>query len=83
MRHWPFKIAKSEDGRPEIQVDDMGEAKTFSPVEISSMVFTKMKETAETFLEQTVNAAVITVPACFNHSQRQAIKDAAAISGSD
>ena len=81
MRHWPFKIVKSEDGRPEIRVEDMGEAKTFSPREISSMVFTKIKETAEAFLEQTVKSAVISVPAYFNHSQRQTIKDASTISG--
>ena len=83
MKHWPFKIVKSEDGRPEIRVEDMGEAKKFSPREISSMVFTKMKETAEAFLGQTVNSAVITVPTHFNQSQRQTVKEAAAISGSD
>ena len=81
MKHWPFKIAKSEDGRPEIRVEDKGDARTFSPREISSMVFMKMKEIAEAFLEQTVDSAVITVPAHFNHSQRQTVKAAASISG--
>ena len=81
MKHWPFKIVKNEDWRPEIRVEDMGEVKTFSPREISSLVFTKMKETAEAFLEQTVDSAVITVPAHFNHSQRQTVKAAASISG--
>ena len=82
MKHWPFKIVKSErSSRPEILVEEMGEAKTFSPAEISSMIFTKMKETAEEFLGQTVNAAVITVPAHFNHTQRHAVKAAASISG--
>ena len=79
MKAWPFKIVQSKDRRPKIQGEDMGEA--FYPEEISSMVFTKMKETAEAFLGQTVNSAVITVPVHFNYSQRQAIKDAAAISG--
>merc|ERR1719181_2723117 len=59
----------------------MGEDKKFHPEEISSMVLTKMKETAEAFLGSDVNDAVVTVPAYFNDSQRQATKDAGSICG--
>lgn len=58
-----------------------GENKKFHPEEISSMVLTKMKEVAETYVGQKVKDAVITVPAYFNDSQRQATKDAGTISG--
>ncbi|KAI3409822.1 Heat shock 70 kDa protein A [Globodera pallida] len=83
MKHWPFKIVQAADGRPEVQVEDRRENKTFFPEEVSSMVLTKMKETAEAFLGQTVKDAVVTVtvPAYFNNSQRQAIKDAGSIAG--
>lgn len=64
-----------------IAVKYKGETKKFFPEEISSMVLTKMKETAETYLGETVKNAVITVPAYFNDSQRQATKDAGAIAG--
>lgn len=64
-----------------IAVKFKGETKKFFPEEISSMVLTKMKETAETYLGETVKNAVITVPAYFNDSQRQATKDAGAIAG--
>lgn len=80
MKHWPFKVV-SVDGKPKIQVDFKGETKTFFPEEISSMVLTKMKETAEAYLGKPVNNAVITVPAYFNDSQRQATKDAGTIAG--
>ncbi|XP_066585305.1 major heat shock 70 kDa protein Ab-like [Prorops nasuta] len=80
MKHWPFKVI-SEGGKPKIQVEFRGENKRFNPEEISSMVLTKMKETAEAYLGQKVKDAVITVPAYFNDSQRQATKDAGAIAG--
>ena len=80
MKHWPFKVV-SEGGKPKIQVEYKGETKRFFPEEISSMVLIKMKETAEAYLGQTVTDAVITVPAYFNDSQRQATKDAGVIAG--
>ena len=78
MKHWPFTVI-NDGGRPKIQVEYKCETKTFFPEEISSMVLTKMKETAEAYLGTTVTDAVVTVPAYFNNSQRQATKDAAAI----
>lgn len=80
MKHWPFKVV-SVGGKPKIQVDFKGETKTFFPEEISSMVLTKMKETAEAYLGNKVSNAVVTVPAYFNDSQRQATKDAGTIAG--
>ncbi|CAJ0569478.1 unnamed protein product, partial [Mesorhabditis spiculigera] len=81
MKHWPFKVTKGEADKPKLNVEFKGEQKSFSPEEISSMVLTKMKETAEAFLGHAVKDAVITVPAYFNDSQRQATKDAGAIAG--
>ncbi|CAG9559355.1 unnamed protein product [Danaus chrysippus] len=80
LKHWPFKVI-NEGSKPKIQVTYKGETKRFAPEEISSMVLTKMKETAEAYLGRTVKNAVITVPAYFNDSQRQATKDAGAIAG--
>ncbi|EDW38329.1 GL12534 [Drosophila persimilis] len=80
MKHWPFDVV-SVDGKPKIEVTYKDEKKTFFPEEISSMVLTKMKETAEAYLGKTVTNAVITVPAYFNDSQRQATKDAGTIAG--
>lgn len=80
MKHWPFDVVAAE-GKPKIQVEYKGETKNFFPEEISSMVLTKMKETAEAYLGKTVTNAVVTVPAYFNDSQRQATKDAGTISG--
>ncbi|KAJ3214189.1 70-kilodalton heat shock protein [Dinochytrium kinnereticum] len=80
MKHWPFTVV-DKGTKPFIQVEYKGETKTFTPEEISSMVLIKMKETAEAYLGTTVNNAVITVPAYFNDSQRQATKDAGVISG--
>ncbi|XP_044758716.1 heat shock protein 68-like [Coccinella septempunctata] len=80
MKHWPFKVVNS-NGKPKLQVQFKGETKTFTPEEISSMVLTKMKQTSEAFLGRSVKDAVITVPAYFNDSQRQATKDAGTIAG--
>merc|ERR1712133_26465 len=80
MKHWPFAV-KSVGGKPMISVDYRGENKSFSPEEISSMVLVKMKETADAYLGANIKDAVITVPAYFNDSQRQATKDAGTISG--
>ncbi|EGG23634.1 heat shock protein [Cavenderia fasciculata] len=79
MKHWPFKVVQKEGDKPYLQVEFKGDVKTFSPEEVSSMVLLKMKETAEAYLGKTVNNAVITVPAYFNDSQRQATKDAGVI----
>ncbi|XP_066246476.1 heat shock 70 kDa protein cognate 2 [Euwallacea similis] len=80
MKHWPFKVI-NDGGKPKIEVEYKGEVKRFAPEEISSMVLTKMKEIAETFLGGKVTDAVVTVPAYFNDSQRQATKDAGVIAG--
>src|ERR1700722_14643750 len=80
MKHWPFKVI-NVGGKPKIQVEYKTETKSFTPEEISSMVLTKMKETAEAYLGTKVTEAVITVPAYFNDSQRQATKDAGKIAG--
>ncbi|KAK0752495.1 heat shock protein 70 family [Schizothecium vesticola] len=80
MKHFPFKII-DRGGKPVIEVEFKGEVKTFTPEEISSMVLTKMREIAESYLGGTVNNAVVTVPAYFNDSQRQATKDAGLIAG--
>merc|ERR1711962_156073 len=79
-KHWSFDVM-GESGRPKIEVEFKGEKKRFAAEEISSMILTKMKETAEAYLGSTVKDAVITVPAYFNDSQRQATKDAGTISG--
>ena len=79
-KHWPFDVVE-EGGRPKVQVEYKGETKTFFAEEISSMVLVKMKETAEAYLGKTVTDAVVTVPAYFNDSQRQATIDAGVIAG--
>ena len=81
MKHWPFRVISGPGDKPQIQVRYKGEEKTFYPEEISSMVLIKMKETAEAYLGKPVRQAVITVPAYFNDSQRQATKDAGTICG--
>ncbi|ROT62016.1 heat shock protein 70 kDa [Penaeus vannamei] len=80
MKHWPFAVI-NEGGKPKLRVEFKGESKSFNPEEISSMVLTKMKETAEAYMGKAVKDAVITVPAYFNDSQRQATKDAGTIAG--
>ncbi|SDA07077.1 BZ3501_MvSof-1269-A2-R1_Chr4-2g07123 [Microbotryum saponariae] len=80
MKHWPFKVV-DKGTKPIIEVEYRGETKQFTPEEISSMILLKMKETAEAYLGTTVSNAVVTVPAYFNDSQRQATKDAGVISG--
>jgi len=79
-KHWPFDVVDS-NGLPKLKVEYKNEEKTFTPEEVSSMVLTKMKETAEAYLGCDVKDAVVTVPAYFNDSQRQATKDAGVISG--
>ncbi|PRW56493.1 heat shock 70 [Chlorella sorokiniana] len=81
MSHFPFKVVAGPGDKPMIEVEFKGDAKQFSAEEISSMVLSKMKEVAETYLGKEVKKAVVTVPAYFNDSQRQATKDAGAIAG--
>merc|ERR1712007_271454 len=76
----PFKIV-DKGSKPMIVVKVKGEDKAMAPEEVSSMVLTKMKETAENYLGKEINHAVVTVPAYFNDAQRQATKDAGTISG--
>ena len=82
IKHFPFNVI-DKNNKPIIQATYKGEVKDFQPEEISSMVLTKMKEIAEDYLGETVDGAVITVPAYFNDSQRQSTKDAGAIAGLD
>jgi len=76
----PYKII-DKDGAPVIEVTIKGEAKVFTPEQISAMILEKMKEVAEAYLGRPVKHAVITVPAYFNDAQRQATKDAGTIAG--
>lgn len=81
IKGWSFKVVPGVADKPSVEVDFKGETKRFEPEEISSMVLTKMKEIAETYIGTDIKDAVVTVPAYFNDSQRQATKDAAAIAG--
>jgi L1 cell adhesion molecule like protein len=81
ISHWPFKVVAGQDDKPLIQVQFKGKTETYHPEQISSMVLQKMKQIAEDYLGMPVKDAVVTVPAYFNDSQRQATKDAGAISG--
>lgn len=76
----PYKIV-NKDGKPYVEVTIKGESKQFSPEEVSAMILTKMKETAEAYLGRKVKNAVVTVPAYFNDAQRQSTKDAGTIAG--
>jgi heat shock 70kDa protein 1/2/6/8 len=80
-KNWPFEVKADTDGKPLIEVSHKDELKTFHPEEISSMILVKMKQVAESYLGKDVKNAVITVPAYFNDSQRQATKDAGHIAG--
>jgi molecular chaperone DnaK (HSP70) len=73
MKHWPFKVVKAAGDKPMLEVQYKGETKRFAPEEVSSMVLTKMRDIAQSYLEArgTVKRAVVTVPAYFNDSQRQ------------
>jgi len=81
IAHMPFSVTEGPGGKININVDFKGEPKAYLPEEIGAMVLTKMKQTAEAYLGQDVKDAVITVPAYFNDSQRQATKDAGLIAG--
>ncbi|CAI9736045.1 Hypothetical predicted protein [Octopus vulgaris] len=81
MKYWPFRVVNTNGNKAHVQIEYKGEQKQFSAEEISSMVLSKMKETAESYLGCKVTDAVVTVPAYFNDSQRQATKDAASIAG--
>ena len=81
IKLWPFTVKDDGNNKPVISVKYKGEEKTFFPEEISAMVLKRLKETAEAFLGHPVKKAVITVPAYFNDSQRQATKDAGTIAG--
>ncbi len=77
IKRVPYKVVKGENDTPRVQIDD----RKYSPQEISAMTLQKMKKTAEDYLGQEVTEAVITVPAYFNDSQRQATKEAGEIAG--
>ena len=81
MKDWSYKVIPGPADKPMIEVEFNGEKKQFAAEEISSMVLIKMKEVAESYLGKKVTDAVVTVPAYFNDSQRQATKDAATIAG--
>uniref|UniRef100_A0A0D9V2E7 Uncharacterized protein n=1 Tax=Leersia perrieri TaxID=77586 RepID=A0A0D9V2E7_9ORYZ len=81
MRLLPFAVV-DKAGKPHVKVEVKdGDVRLFSPEEVSAMVLSRMKETAEAYLGETVTRAVVTVPAYFNDAQRQATKDAATIAG--
>ena len=77
----PYKIVKAANGDAHVQIEVNGERKTFSPQEISAMILSKLKADAESKLGEKITQAVITVPAYFNDSQRNATKDAGKIAG--
>ncbi|CAE7220631.1 HSPA1B, partial [Symbiodinium pilosum] len=83
LKLWPFRVVSdgTKDDKPLIEVLYQDVVKKFHPEEISSMILTKMKTTAEAYLGHRVRDAVITVPAYFNDAQRQATKDAGEIAG--
>ncbi|KAK3235617.1 Heat shock 70 kDa protein A [Cymbomonas tetramitiformis] len=78
---WPFTVKGGDAGKPLLQVEYKGEETKFSPEEISSMILGNVKEASEAFLGNKVTHAVVTVPAYFNDSQRQATKEVASMAG--
>ncbi|XP_072176771.1 endoplasmic reticulum chaperone BiP-like [Diadema setosum] len=80
LKYFPFKV-ENKNSKPHVRVNVGGASKLFAAEEISAMVLTKMKETAEAYLGKKVTHAVVTVPAYFNDAQRRATKDAGTISG--
>jgi L1 cell adhesion molecule like protein len=83
LKHLSYNVVSDESDRPKVQVSYMNERHTFYPEEISSMILAKLKESASKYLGQPVTKAVITVPAYFSDSQRQATRDAGKIAGLD
>ena len=81
IKRVPYKVVKAANGDAAVEVDVEGKAKQFSPPEISAMILAKLKADAEMRLGEKITQAVITVPAYFNDSQRQATKDAGRIAG--
>jgi molecular chaperone DnaK len=81
IKRVPYKVVKASNGDAAIEVEVNGKTKQFSPPEISAMILSKLKADAETRLGEKITQAVITVPAYFNDSQRQATKDAGKIAG--
>ena len=81
LKHYPFKVIPDNNNKPIIQVEYLNKKHTFYPEEISSMILRYLKDVASNYLGQEVKNAVITVPAYFNDSQRQATKDAGQIAG--
>ncbi|CAF4839108.1 unnamed protein product, partial [Rotaria sp. Silwood2] len=80
MKYWPFKIL-NDNGKPKVVVQYRDRMILFTPEEICSMVLAKMKQIAEAYCNEKISNAIITIPAYFNYSQRQVIKDAATIAG--
>ena len=81
IKRMPYKVVKASNGDCAVEVEVEGKPKQFSPQEISAMILAKLKADAETRLGEKITQAVITVPAYFNDSQRQATKDAGRIAG--
>ena len=81
LQRVPYKVVRAANGDCAVEVEVDGKAKQFSPPEISAMILAKLKADAETRLGETITQAVVTVPAYFNDSQRQATKDAGRIAG--
>ncbi|MFB3910048.1 MAG: molecular chaperone DnaK [Candidatus Eisenbacteria bacterium] len=79
MREVPYEVVRGDNGDARVKIDD----RVYSPPEISAMILQKMRQTAEDYLGEKVTEAVVTVPAYFNDSQRQATKDAGKIAGLD